>query len=107
MSESFFLKAALAAAHAVHGAETNAGTWRGIVMSQHPPAIFVADTPGLDFLNSIATPVETPVDWIADGAGYLNWLAQAGLVPAEVLRDMREQAAPGELDEVADQARKL
>jgi predicted RNA-binding Zn ribbon-like protein len=72
-----------------------------------PPAIFVGDAPGLDFLNSIATPIDTPVDWIADGEGYLNWLEQAHLAPGDVLRDMRACALPGELDKVADQARSL
>src|SRR6266446_2326904 len=39
----------------------------GVAMDQNPPAMFVADAPGLDFLNSIATPVDTPVDWIVAG----------------------------------------
>ena len=76
-------------------------------MDGRPPAIFVGDALGLDFLNSIATPVDTPLDWIDDGEGYLSWLAQARLVPDEVLRDMRARALPGELDRVADQARSL
>jgi len=76
-------------------------------MDAHPPAIFVGDAPGLDFLNSIATPVDTPFDWIQDGEGYLNWLEQARLAPDEVLRDVRARALPGELDRVADQARNL
>jgi predicted RNA-binding Zn ribbon-like protein len=77
-------------------------------MTDHqPPAILIGDAPGLDFLNSIATPVDTPVDWIADGEGLLHWLGQAGLVPGEVLRDMRAKAQPGELDQIADQARSL
>lgn len=76
-------------------------------MESRPPAIFVGDSPGLDFLNSIATPVDTPVDWIADGEGYVRWLEQAGLVPADVLREMRKRALPGELDRVAEQARSL
>lgn len=76
-------------------------------MDRRPPAIFVADAPGLDFLNSIATPVDVPVDWIEDGEGYLGWLEQAGLVPAEVLREMRRRSSPEELDRVADQARRL
>lgn len=76
-------------------------------MDRRPPAIFVSDAPGLDFLNSIATPVDTAIDWIDDGEGYLNWLEQANLVPSDVLRDMRERALPGELDKVADQARSL
>jgi predicted RNA-binding Zn ribbon-like protein len=76
-------------------------------MERRPPAIFIADAPGLDFLNSIATPVDTPVDWIDDGEGYLSWLEQAHLVRGDILADMRARALPGELDNVADQARSL
>ena len=76
-------------------------------MDHHPPAMFVADALGLDFLNSIATPVDTIVDWIADGAGLLRWLAQARLVPDAVLETIGAQALPGELDKVAGQARDL
>jgi predicted RNA-binding Zn ribbon-like protein len=76
-------------------------------MDQRSPAIFVGDALGLDFLNSIATPVDTPIDWIDDGDGLLNWLEQAQLVPADVLKRIRTQALPGELDKVTDQARSL
>jgi len=76
-------------------------------MDRRPPAIFVGDALGLDFLNSIATLVDTAIDWIDDGEGYLSWLEQAHLVPDEVLRDLRARALPGELDKVADQARSL
>jgi predicted RNA-binding Zn ribbon-like protein len=77
------------------------------MMDHRPPAIFVGDAPGLDFLNSIATPVDTAIDWIGDGEGYLSWLGQAHLVPLDVLRDMQAQARPGELDKIADRARGL
>ena len=76
-------------------------------MDHHSPAIFVGDAPGMDFLNSIATPVDEPVDWIADGEGLLDWLGQAHLVPDEVLANVRHHALPGELDKVAAQARSL
>src|SRR5262245_49643677 len=76
-------------------------------MAQRAPAIFVADSVGLDFLNSIATPVGVPVDWIDDGPGLLAWLRQARLVPAEVLDEFRRSATPGELDATAAQARAL
>ncbi|KRQ13620.1 CGNR zinc finger domain-containing protein [Bradyrhizobium manausense] len=72
-----------------------------------PPAVFIADSLGLDFLNSIATPVDTPVDWIDDGDGLIDWLAQAKLVPTDELEALRARAKPDELDEVADQARAL
>jgi predicted RNA-binding Zn ribbon-like protein len=69
--------------------------------------MFLADALGLDFLNSIATPVDTPVDWLPDGDGLVSWLAQAGMVPDTVLAEMRERAMPRELDSVAAQARGL
>ncbi|HTB00465.1 MAG TPA: ABATE domain-containing protein [Bradyrhizobium sp.] len=71
------------------------------------PALFIADSLGLDFLNSIATPVDTTVDWLSDGDGLLRWLAQAELVPVDVLDELKARAMPGELDRVADQARAL
>jgi predicted RNA-binding Zn ribbon-like protein len=75
---------------------------------QHrPPAIFIADSLGLDFLNSIATPVDMPIDWLDSGDGLLKWLAQAKLVPANALDEFKARAMPGELDNVADQARAL
>ncbi|MCV9966709.1 CGNR zinc finger domain-containing protein [Pararhizobium sp. BT-229] len=76
-------------------------------MDNRSPAIFVGDALGLDFLNSVATPVDTPIDWIENGEGLLCWLEQAGLVPRETLEAMRVQALPGELDKIADQARNL
>lgn len=77
-------------------------------MNFHPiPPIFVADAPGLDFLNSVATPVDEQVDWISDGAGLLAWLEQAGLVPRSALAAIRAQATTAELDAVAAQARSL
>jgi predicted RNA-binding Zn ribbon-like protein len=75
---------------------------------QHwPPAIFIADSLGLDFLNSVATPVDAPVDWLGSGDGLLRWLAQAKLVPADVLDELKARAMPAELNQVAEQARAL
>src|SRR5579875_163796 len=74
-------------------------------MTQSVPALFLADSAGLDFLYSVATPVDTPVDWLDDGDGLLNWLMQARLVPEAVIGEMRARALPGELDRLAEQAR--
>lgn len=76
-------------------------------MSQRVPAFFIADSLGLDFLNSVATPADVPIDWIDDGEGLLAWLAQSQLVPTEVLGTMRVRAMPGELDRLTAQARNL
>ena len=76
-------------------------------MQHQPLAIFIADSLGLDFLNSIATPVDTPVDWLDNGDGLVKWLTQAKLVPVDVLDELKARAMPGELDKVADQTRAL
>jgi predicted RNA-binding Zn ribbon-like protein len=76
-------------------------------VQRRPPAVFLADSLGLDFLNSVATPVDTPIDWLDSGDGLVKWLAQAKLVPADALNALKAQAMPGELDSVAEQARAL
>jgi predicted RNA-binding Zn ribbon-like protein len=78
-----------------------------VPMSHKSPAIFITDSAGLNFLNSIATPVDIKIDWISDGEGLLAWLEQANLVPADALEAMRKRAKPGEFDRVAAQARTL
>ena len=75
--------------------------------ADRPPPFFIADNLGLDFLNSIAVPVDTKVEWLASGEDLIAWIKQAGLVPHDVLNDFRKDAAPGELDAIAAQARAL
>jgi predicted RNA-binding Zn ribbon-like protein len=72
-----------------------------------PPPIFLADSAGLDFLNSIAHPGGVAVEWLTSGEDLLAWLEQADLVPADVAAALRKDAVPGELDAVAAQARAL
>jgi predicted RNA-binding Zn ribbon-like protein len=79
----------------------------GPIVQHGLPAIFIADALGLDLLNSIATPVDTPVDWLDSGDGLLRWLAQAKLVPADALNELKARAMPRELDIVAEQTRAL
>ncbi len=77
-------------------------------MTQTRPApFFIADSMGLDFLNSIAVPVDTEVEWLASGTDLLAWLKQAGLVPEDVLDAFRKNSVPGQLDAIAAQARAL
>src|SRR5246500_5080604 len=72
-----------------------------------PPPMFVADALGLDFLNSIGTPVDTVVEWIANGEDLLAWLIEAKLIAPAQGAAIRANSFPGELDEVAAQARAL
>jgi predicted RNA-binding Zn ribbon-like protein len=72
-----------------------------------PPPMFIADSVGIDFLNSIATPVDVPVEWLSTGQDFLDWIEHAGIVPSDTLNRVRRAAAPGELEATAGQARAL
>jgi predicted RNA-binding Zn ribbon-like protein len=72
-----------------------------------PESFFIAGAVGLDFLNSVATPVEVPVEWITSGNDLLDWLERAGLITSDTAAKFRRGALPGELDAVATQARVL
>ena len=72
-----------------------------------PPPFFIADNRGLDFLNTIAVPVETKVEWLTSGEDLLSWLQQSKLVADDVLDAFRKSAVLGELDGIAAQARAL
>jgi predicted RNA-binding Zn ribbon-like protein len=70
-----------------------------------PP--FIADSRGLDFLNTLWIPSDVEVEGLADGEGFLEWLKSSGLVSQLVVDEVRKTANPGELDLVAAQARAL
>ena len=69
-----------------------------------PPPMFLADSPALDFLNSVAVPTDTQVEWLGSGEDLLNWLREAGMVDPQVLREpavrlraSRQACRPNEL----------
>src|SRR5258707_2199822 len=70
-----------------------------------PPAMFIAESRALDFLNSIATPLDKPIEFIGSGEHLLQWLRDARLLPSEVLDALLDRAVPCELDYVSGQAR--
>jgi predicted RNA-binding Zn ribbon-like protein len=72
-----------------------------------PPAMFIAGDPSLDFLNSIATPVDTVVEWLTNGKDLMDWLVKAQLVPAEAAATICARCRAHELNAVAAQARAL
>lgn len=78
-----------------------------LTSENRPAPFFIADARALDFLNSVATPVDTPVEWIESGQDLLSWLAAAGLISPSVRAGFEKSAVPGELDAVAAQARAL
>jgi predicted RNA-binding Zn ribbon-like protein len=72
-----------------------------------PAPMFIADARGLDFLNTVAAPSGSEIEWLGNGQDLLAWLEQAGLITVDVANAMRADTIPGELDAVAAQARAL
>ena len=75
--------------------------------NDRPRAMFIAGSRGLDFLNSIATPVDKPIEFINSGEHFLQWLRDAQLVRPRFWPRCADRAVPGELDDVAAQARAI
>jgi predicted RNA-binding Zn ribbon-like protein len=75
---------------------------------RHATPHFVGDHLALDFLNSRVGPPNDATDWLADGAGLLDWLLQAGAIdPALALQFRADEDGFGPLDAVSEQARRL
>jgi predicted RNA-binding Zn ribbon-like protein len=66
-----------------------------------PDAFFIADHRALDFLNSVATPQDERIDWLADGPSLLAWLRQGFGDAAGLVVNSKE------LDAIAARARTL
>jgi predicted RNA-binding Zn ribbon-like protein len=76
-------------------------------MPDRPPPFFVGDHPALNFLNSIASPKDVPVEWLRDGRDLVDWLEQANLIPADASVRYRQSNDQRALDGVARRARKF
>ena len=72
-----------------------------------PPPMFLGGTVALDFLNSVATPVDEIVEWIGNGVDFLSWMRQAGLLSHNDVRTINQSMAAAQLDAVAKDARAL
>ena len=75
--------------------------------SRLPPALFIAGPLGIDFLNSVAIPVDSVVDWIGNGNDFLDWLRQARLITPADISIIKSNFSVSELDETARKARDL
>ena len=74
--------------------------------SDRPPAFLVGDHLALDFLNTLARPQGTVIDWLSDGKDLLVWLEQAGAIEPAAAAKMRDSGRAA-LDHVARQARQF
>jgi predicted RNA-binding Zn ribbon-like protein len=76
-------------------------------MPDRPPPFFVGAHLALDFLNTIATPRDVPVEWLRDGRDLVAWLEQAKAIAADVAARFRRTRGQQALDGVAGRAREF
>jgi predicted RNA-binding Zn ribbon-like protein len=76
-------------------------------MPDRPPPFFVGDHLALDFLNSIASPSDVPVEWLRDGQDLVDWLEQAKAIAEDVAARFRGSKDQRALDGVAGRAREF
>jgi predicted RNA-binding Zn ribbon-like protein len=67
----------------------------------------LGDDPALNFLNSKTAPGPGQLELIGDGAAFLGWLAQAGLLAEGDARAAAARFSPAELDAAAAEAVEL
>jgi predicted RNA-binding Zn ribbon-like protein len=67
------------------------------LVSERPAPLFVGESPALDFLNSVATPKSTLIDWLDTETDLLDWLVVSGLCTAEELDPLRDRSHSEEL----------
>lgn len=72
-----------------------------------PAPFFIGDDPALDFLNSVAAPWGTEIEWLAGGEDLVAWLEQASLLPESVSAQFNTRKETRSLDTAASQAREL
>src|SRR5262245_37287045 len=76
-------------------------------MPDRPSPFFLGGHLALDFLNSIASPKDVPVEWLRDGRDLIDWLEYAKMMPADVAARFRASKGQRELDGVAGRAREF
>ena len=72
-----------------------------------PPAFLIAESPALDFLNTVAQPADIQYEWFDSTPHLLNWLDQAGLVTSEEIKQFYQPKWLETHSELATQAREL
>ncbi|WP_428422456.1 CGNR zinc finger domain-containing protein [Methylibium sp.] len=69
--------------------------------------LFLGGQPAADFLNTVISPNGTTVEFIGDGAAFLAWLVEAGLLDADVAETLRRRFSAKSLDAAAAEAREV
>lgn len=69
--------------------------------------MYVGDHLALDFLNTVAAPKSTPIDWIGSGRDLVGWLVAAGALDERNAKRLVAKCPPAALNRVAQEAVQL
>jgi predicted RNA-binding Zn ribbon-like protein len=69
--------------------------------------LFLGSHPAADFLNTLATPRDGPVEFIGDGRSFAAWLEDAALLQGSSAAKLERRFGVEALDAAAADARKL
>jgi predicted RNA-binding Zn ribbon-like protein len=72
-----------------------------------PSALFIADSIGLDFLNTRRLRRGQEVEVLADGDSLISWLVQSELLEPKAAERLRRSGSDPERNYIASQAREL
>jgi predicted RNA-binding Zn ribbon-like protein len=78
-----------------------------MVTADRPAPFLLADHPALDFLNSVASPSGTPIEWLEGAADLLAWLEAAGRIDEAEARRLRRRWGAAAVDRATKEARVL
>jgi predicted RNA-binding Zn ribbon-like protein len=76
-------------------------------MSATSRALFLADHPALDFMNTHYGPPHAMVEVIPDGAAFVSWLVEAGWLDSAAAPKLKRRLGASALNDVATEARAL
>lgn len=71
------------------------------------PPLAVGDHLALDFLNTIAAPQGTPLEWIGSGHDLVSWMEKVGALESRDAQKILQSLPASELDRAAAEARQL
>lgn len=69
--------------------------------------VFLGGHPAIDFLNTAFSPQGTPIEVLADGVAFVDWLVAAHLLDVKTATNLKRRYSGKPLDAIAAEARKV
>lgn len=91
----------------LNGYNKNMGKIQNETPEALPPAMRVGDHLALDFLNTIASPKGTPIDWLGQGDQLMSWLVDSKVLDSAEAAQLCAKFSHQDLDRAAAHAGRM